>query len=264
MKRRLLGSVAVLPALFAGSAMAAEPMNWTGFYIGINAGGAWSSSKANTSVDCNSSAGALNLYFCSPGDTSNGSAVEAAGSGTIHASGFTGGLQLGYNWQVNSWILGVETDFGAFHLRGSRQGDGTFPTSGTPFTVNSAVSSDWLYTLRGRVGATVMPNLLAYATGGLALTRLKVNESYSDSNIPPGTGSLTAADTKTGWALGGGLEWALSNAWSVKVEYLHVDFGKVTASGGVFNPSLGGYGQGISTSADLTAEIARAGVNFKF
>jgi outer membrane immunogenic protein len=275
MRSSLLSSVAILPALFAGPAMAAAPppaeSNWTGFYIGLNAGGAWGTSKVNTFADCNNSAGAANFYFCFPGNRTNEPAVNSAGSGTINTSGFIGGVQFGYNWQISNLILGLETDFGSCHLKDSRQASGVFPEAtasfgvGTPFTVNSSVATDWLYTLRGRVGTTaLMPNLMVYATGGLALTRLTITESYSDAAVPPGAGNFSTKGEKTGWTLGGGLEWALSNAWSVKVEYLHLDFGKITASGAILNPGIAGYGQGISTSADLTADVARIGVNRKF
>src|ERR1041385_3775132 len=187
MKSRLLAGVAVFPALLAGPALPAAPppqYNWTGFYIGLNAGGAWSSSSTNTFSDCNSNAGQINYYFCFPTDSTNGTAVNAAGSGTIKASGFTGGVELGYNWQTNGLIWGLSTDFSSFHLRGTRQGTGAFPANfavspaGTPFTLDSSIAADWLYTLRGRIGTTLMPNLMAYATGGLALTRLTISETY--------------------------------------------------------------------------------------
>lgn len=66
----------------------------------------------------------------------------------------------------------------------------------------------------------------------------------------------------TGWVLGAGLEWALTNRWTVKAEYLHVDFGTLTVSGVITND--GGYSQGISTTADLTGDIVRLGVNYRF
>jgi len=68
---------------------------------------------------------------------------------------------------------------------------------------------------------------------------------------------------KLGWTAGGGLEWALTRNWSVKAEYLFVKFGSINASGTVIGTAAG-YGSAISTSTDLTANIARAGVNYKF
>jgi outer membrane immunogenic protein len=282
-KNLLLRSTAVSAlltgqAFYAVQAIAAPPTpapavyNWTGFYVGANAGGAWGRSSANTSADC-SNVTFNGQYFCGPtGGAANAAAVNAAGSGTIAASGFTGGLQVGYNWQLANLIYGVETDFGAFHLRGSRQGTGTYPVifgpvaAGSSFAVNPSFSTNWLYTLRGRVGMPVSSNLMAYATGGLALTRLGVSNSFSDNAIgPPGASeSANRQKIKTGWSIGGGLEWAFAKNWSVKAEYLYIDFGKVTVTGTIVNPGLGGYSQGISTNSDLTAQMARIGVNRKF
>jgi outer membrane immunogenic protein len=283
-KRHLLRGVA-LPALLASPAIAADMpvkapppppptvFSWTGFYVGLNAGGTWARSNADTSVNCNVPfVGPPFPYFCdSTFGAANGAAVSAAGSGTINASAFTGGVQAGYNWQGPNLIYGLETDFDAFRLRGSRQGTGTYSVgtivSGpSSFAINSSFNTDWLYTLRGRIGVPVSSNLMAYATGGLAVTRLGVSNSFSDNVAAPfnGAGSATGSATKAGWVVGGGLEYALVKNWSIKAEYLFMDFGKVTATGTIFNPSIAGYAQGISTSSDLSAHVARAGVNYKF
>jgi outer membrane immunogenic protein len=281
MKPALLSSVAtavIASALGFSAPGQARAADWTGFYLGLNAGGAWGRSSADTSADCSpTSAPPLGTgYFCTSSvGAANATAVNAAGTGTINASGFTGGVQAGYNWQTQNLVYGLETDFGAFHLNGSRQGSGTYPVgvavnAGNPFTVTSSFNTDWLFTLRGRLGWAVMPNMLAYATGGLAMTRLAVDNSFTDTNtmtIPAGHASENghASAVKTGWALGGGLEWMVNSHWTVKGEYLYVDFGKVTATGYISNDAvIPGYAQGLSTSSDLTAQVARVGVNYKF
>lgn len=284
MKSRFIG--AALPVLIAGPAIAANlpvkappaaaPVvaipNWTGFYVGVNAGGTWARSNTDTSVDCNVPPGP-SPYLCNSAGTGAAAAgaVNAAGSGTITGSDFTGGIQAGYNWQGPNLIYGLETDFGAFHLRGSRQGTGAYlglpaaPVAfGANFAINSSISTDWLYTFRGRVGVPVTTNLMAYATGGLAVTRLRVSNSFSDNANVAATGSANGNETKAGWVVGAGLEYALLNNWSIKAEYLYMDFGKVTATGSIINPFAGGYSQGISTSSDLTAQVARVGVNRRF
>jgi outer membrane immunogenic protein len=256
-------------------APAVEVPSWTGFYLGAYAGGAWGRSNANTSVDCSATT-IPPAYLCGSGPVaaggSNASAVNAAGTGTITATGFTGGVEAGYNVQADRFVYGLETDFGAMHLRGARQGNGTYPVGlvvipGAPFAVSSSFSTDWLFTLRGRVGWTAAPSVLAYATGGLAVTRLGVNNSFADliGGIAPGSESTNSAATKAGLAVGGGLEWMVNLHWTVKAEYLFVDFGKVATTGFIANPAIAvGYAQGISTSSDLSASIARAGVNYKF
>ncbi len=263
-----MGSVAVLPAVFASSALAAPPApvpySWTGFYIGANAGGTWGRFGSSTTVDCSLIPG-FNPYFCSPGFPGDSALINRAGTGTADANGFTGGVQAGYNWQTGNIVTGIEGDFGAFRLRGTRQASGFLVSSftGTAFTVTSSANTDWLATLRGRVGVAIQPNLLGYLTGGLAVTRLGFTTTYADNNFGGEASSYGGTATKVGFAVGGGAEYALPSNWTVRVEYLYLDFGHVTASGTVFAAG-GAYRQGISTSTDLTAHVARVGVNRRF
>src|SRR5438105_14785849 len=119
MIKRWMGSVAILPVFIAGPALAAPPVyNWTGFYLGANAGGAWGRFGTDTAVDCspNSPPG----YICWAGFPGDAALVSRAGTGTINTNGFTGGVQAGYNWQTGNIVAGIESDFGPFHLRGMR------------------------------------------------------------------------------------------------------------------------------------------------
>jgi outer membrane immunogenic protein len=281
MKRLWLGTAA-LAGLFGGAAVAADmPVKapvapasdpWSGFYVGLNAGGAWGRSDGTTSINC-SATESLDPYICSGGGgaVADGLAVGSAGTGTITSSGFTGGGQAGFNLRAGSNVVfGVEADFDAFKLSGSRQVSGTYPVNsegppgaGAPFTVTSSINTDWLATVRGRLGFLATPNWLIYATGGLAITNLQVGSSYID--YLPATENSTATSNKTGWTVGGGVQWALSKNWSLKAEYLYLNFGKVTTSGFITGTAAAAsYAQGISTSAGLTAQVARGGINYKF
>jgi len=273
-KRCLLRGL-VLPAFYVGSAMAADmpvkappvtaapaPYNWTGFYLGLNAGGAWGySGDPLTTVAC-SPATFASTYICTT-SAADAAALAAAGTGSMSASGFTGGVQGGYNLQSNNAVYGVELDFESLHLRPSRSVSGTYPVGGigisSPFTINESASTDWLFTARGRLG-WAFNTLLVYATGGVAVTDLKASNSYTDPT--PAAGTWAASATKAGWTVGSGVEWAFSKTWTAKIEYLYVDFGSVTANGTI-TPGPG-YAQAISTKTDLTAQIARAGINHKF
>jgi len=263
-------ALASTSALAINSSAQAQNTTWTGFYIGANAGGAWGRSDAATNAPCDPTSPPG--YLCSlnnPASLANAAAVSAAGTGSMSGSGFTGGGQLGYNWQTNNVVVGVETDFGVFKIDGSRQASANYPVGaaafGIPnsFTVGSTFNTDWLFTARGRVGWT-FSNILIYGTGGLAVTKLEVSNSFIDTNAPPFTMGGSNSATKVGWALGGGVEWALSQNWSAKAEYLYVDFGSVTVNSANTQNYGVAYSQAISTSADLTAQIARIGVNRKF
>jgi outer membrane immunogenic protein len=125
MKSYLLRSVA-LPALFAagpamGQGLPASPYNWTGFYLGVNAGANWARSNATSSTSSIAAPGFGGSYF---GDN-DVPIINAIGTGSMSGSGFSGGAQAGYNWQFNSAVVGLEADFGAFHGKASRTATGS-------------------------------------------------------------------------------------------------------------------------------------------
>lgn len=263
-KIALLSSAAALPLLLSSPAFSAsQSVNWTGFYAGATAGADWSKSSQSTNLPCTEPGGAG--YVCGVGFPGDGSAIAAALSNSYSNSGFIGGGEAGYNWQYGPAVYGVEVDFQNF--RGASTSatvvaNGTsFITGGSPISLTSSTDAHWLVTVRGRVGYA-FDRLLVYGTGGLAITRLSTSFSYSDPT--PGHGSWAQSDTKSGFVAGAGVEWALTKNWSVKAEYLHVHFDASTARGAIASPIAFGYSNAISTSADLTAEIARAGVNYKF
>jgi len=186
-----------------GPAMVAPMYNWTGAYIGLNAGAGFTNSLA--------------------------------GSNT---TGFIGGAQIGYNWQTmgSPWVLGLEADF-----QGSTQSESA--TVGTS-TVNGKIP--YFGTVRGRLGYA-WDRAMLYVTGGLAFQNVKV--SVSD----PAFGTISGDNTKAGWTVGGGMEWALVDRWTVKAEYLYVR----TEGHSITTPLFVAGG---------TAEnnIARVGLNYRF
>lgn len=262
---RLLRSSAALPLLIASPAFAASPgYDWSGFYAGLTAGATWSKSHETTSLPCNEALG--RGYLCAAGSPGEAPALRAALNGSYSNTAFTGGAEGGYNWQSGAAVYGAELDLQKF--RGASKSTTLFATgagfaAGTPMNLNSSTNADWLFTARGRLGYA-FNSLLVYGTGGLAVTTLSTNFTYSDANTPPGQGNWSHSETKVGWVAGGGAEWKLSQAWSAKIEYLYVKLGSATAAGAITNPAAFGYANAVSTSADLTAQIARVGVNYKF
>jgi len=241
--------------------------NWSGFYAGLTGGATWSRSHETSNLPCTEPNSVPGGYFCGVGFPLDqaGAAVLAATTGSFSKTSFTGGGEAGYNWQNGAVVYGVEADLQSFQGASkstSFLGTGTFlPVTGAPISLNSSTNADWLFTARGRVGYA-FDRFLVYGTGGLALTRLSTNFNYRDLSPNLGIGNWTQGETKVGWVAGAGAEWMLSKAWSVKVEYLYVNFGSITASGKIVAGVA--YSNAISTSADLTAQIARAGVNYRF
>jgi outer membrane immunogenic protein len=235
-------------------------ISWTGFYVGVNAGGAWGNLDHQTST-AYSTAG----YFL-PTDVL---AVNATGHPDNQASGFTGGGQIGYNYQVSPFaVVGVETDFDYLHLHVNSSGSGVYPCCApSSFAINSSSTINWLWTLRPRVGFLVMPNLLIYATGGLALSQASSSFQFTDDYSGGAAASGSLSGTRVGWTIGGGAEYALTQNWSIKAEYLYADLGRRA----VDSNNLVAYG-GASTfpasvfthDIDPRVNIARVGLNYRF
>jgi outer membrane immunogenic protein len=182
------------------------PCEWTGFYMGTHLGGGFNS---------------LHMTLDDP----NGS------TWSLHpdSSGVIGGGQIGYNLQMGKFVLGLEADLSGCGIDGSAI---SYPPP-LPFVGGSTVRSNedihWFGTLRPRLGYTPIPHLLIYATGGLAYG--DVNYSVSES-IDYYTGPLSGSSSgmKTGWTVGGGVEYGISKRWSVKAEYLFCDLGGESVS----------------------------------
>lgn len=220
--------------------------SWGGWYVGGNAGGSWGQSNVS------------NAFVNGTAPIANQQAIAAA-SPRLNPDGFTGGGQVGYNHQVNRWLFGVEADANYFGLKQSRGFTAPFPAGGS-FTTTNSVTSDWLVTLRPRVGYTV-DRTLFYATGGLALTELNFGSSLTDTTGQNETASLSK--TVAGWTVGAGIEHAFTKNWSAKVEYLHTDFGKQSVTAPVFTGPGPATGI-IAHDIDLKTNTVRGGLNYHF
>ncbi|CAN5520689.1 porin family protein [soil metagenome] len=222
--------------------------NWGGWYVGGNAGGAWGRSDTSSA------------FVNGTAPIANQLAAASAASPSLKPDGFTGGGQVGYNHQVDRWLFGVEADVSYLGLRQSRTTTSPFPVGLGSFNTTSSVTTDWLATLRPRVGYAV-DRTLFYATGGLALTEMKYNGAIVDTTGANEAASLTK--TVAGWTAGAGVEHAFTNNWSAKVEYLYADFGKQS----VTSPVLAGQTPTavlVNRDVDLKTNTLRGGLNYHF
>ncbi|MBM3553811.1 MAG: porin family protein, partial [Alphaproteobacteria bacterium] len=242
------------------------PPMWTGFYVGLNAGGTWSSSN---------SVRVGTLPIAQPGaDPAVVPQLALLASGSLSSrnnGGFIGGGQIGYNWQFyNSFVGGVEADIqGIARSNNSTNFTTAAVVVGVPVISNTALarSLDYIGTVRGRLGWLFTPTLLAYGTGGLAYGGVNISTSVfqAGTNGFSGFGATSFADTRVGWTVGGGLEWMFWPNWSAKVEYLYYDLGNVSTSGALtsaFFP-IATYGITQQTTR-FNGNIVRAGVNYHF
>jgi outer membrane immunogenic protein len=218
--------------------------SWSGCYVGLNAGGAWGDAEIK------SSATGIDA------DAGYNTTLRSAGSPTLHSESFTGGGQIGCNYQVSQFVLGVEGDFGYLGFDGSRNTGPNVAPVGTTITFSEDVHANWIGTVRGRLGYLVAPNWLIYGTGGAGFT----DESFRQNLVfGPAITRLPGktTDSRTGWIAGGGVEWAFMPKWSAKLEYLFVDFGTLSFSNATPNASV------YRHSSDLTDNIVRVGINYK-
>jgi outer membrane immunogenic protein len=269
---------AALAGLSATSAFAADmavkaPMytkevspayNWTGFYIGATLGGG----------EQNSSTG----YSANPSFVNFGGLVQPAFlAGALatntkeRGDGVLGGLTLGYNWQMANWVVGVEGDFSgtSFDSKSSVAPPLVFPFPLLTTTMENR--TQWLSTVRARVGALVSPQTLLFVTGGLA-----VGEIRSTANVIPSGGATTCANnvycstgtsdqTRAGWTAGAGGEYLFAPNWTLKVEYLHYDLGRFSYNANIVATFAGTAGlPNVIASTHVYGDIGRLGVNYKF
>jgi outer membrane immunogenic protein len=279
MKKLILASGWLLAA--AGLAQAADmplkapppppapSFSWTGFYVGADIGAAWGSSTTSSPLanDPGCFVTIIPCYGASTVADINSHAAQSQSSSSV-----LGGLEAGYNLQLGYFVVGGETDIGFYRLNGNSFASAPFtgfpvPAGGTAPSYYNDVSSTWLFTARGRLGFTPAANLLVYGTGGVAVADLRHQAQFVEG-VFPGTslgteGSISSA-TVTGAVYGGGVEWALTNNWLVKAEYLHVEFGSVTGAASPVIITGAVSGSVFTHSASLNADILRFGVDYKF
>ncbi len=219
-RRLLLGATSALAMMASANAadMGAAPggmkdvyippYSWAGFYIGVNGG--YAALGGEDKIFDN-----VQSYWNSYSDHRD-----------FKPEGGFGGGQIGFNWQRDRLVYGLEADFQGASLDNSGRAFASSWTGHHTVAQTLDANDDWFGTVRGRLGLTVLNGqLLVYATGGFA---------YGGGT---GNGTLTACSwgncwskaannnqTDTGYTLGAGLEYAFSPAWSVKVEYQYIDF----------------------------------------
>jgi outer membrane immunogenic protein len=250
-------SAADLPVYKAPLAVALAPFSWTGFYVGGTAGVGWS----RADVTMSTVNGAIPLYI--PADIPG---LNSIGSPGLSQSNAIFGAKAGYNQQWGAFVLGLEGDISWYRINRIASTLGspflTFPTGTATFT--TTVSTSWLATVRPRIGYAV-DNALFYATGGAAFGDVKFSNAYRGFS-PLGSGfefeAATVSQTKTGWAAGAGIDYAISPHLILSAEYLHVDLGSIAAAGLVTTGSASTATFSFSTK--LKSDVARVGAAYKF
>lgn len=223
------------PALKAPPLMTASLYNWTGFYIGAHGGATW---------------GNTDWSFPASGGTS----TDPRFAGAI------GGGQIGYNYQVGAWVIGLEVDGSWSNAKGARScptGPNGYALNADQFLFTCENELDWLVTGTGRIGYA-WDRLLVYAKGGIAAGETTGNIRFNLANqplafiVPPAFRFRDNSETSIGYTVGGGFEFGIAQNWSAKAEYMFYDLGSER------------YDIGVPVDIDRVGNLARVGVNYRF
>jgi len=248
---------------------------WQGFYIGGHVGAAWSKADVDDTF----------IYVGDP-----------QYRGGLNTSGFTGGGQLGYNFQRGNIVFGIEGDIGYLKVDASKDVafrpnticEAYYTTEPKHVVYDSkmcavdakySASGDLYGDITGRVGYA-FDRTLFYAKGGVAFLNGDFKANYSGANCKslgtcgsgdPAKFAYSHDETLVGWTIGAGVEYSLTEAWSLKAEYQHFDFGSISYSySGTYvipgyESATGGHYRSViegKTKVDLTADAVTVGLNY--
>ena len=194
--------------------------NWSGFYLGLNTGYGFGDST-----------------WTAPGFS----------SGSFTVNGAMAGATLGWNYQIGQLVLGIEGDYDWQNVRGSNTSACSLANTGGALS-GCDTASNWYGTFRGRVGYA-MDRIMIYGTAGGAVSDIKASTAAQS----------WSSNTKLGWAAGAGIEGAITDNLTAKVEYLFTDYGNSTCAAASCT-----LGVAVSPSVKYNESMVRAGLNYKF
>ena len=211
-----------LPTPRPSAPLPAPAYNWTGFYIGINGG-----------------------YGSGNSNWSDG---PVGTTGSFPTTGFLVGGTAGVNYQIDQYVFGIEGDGDWTNLKGNSGSTCGAISAVVPPPDSCQTQSEWLATVRGRVGYALDRTLL-YVTGGAAFGNIQTGLN------PPATYDNSV---ETGWTVGAGVEFGLTQNLTAKVEYLFVDLPNGTCT------TVTNCGGAAGSIVSFDESIVRAGFNFRF
>lgn len=256
----------ILACLFSISTpVCSNPNPWSAPYLGFYLGGGFGDHRLSTQAG-----GVSNTsYFTTSADIN---AINRSGSWQKNPSAMIIGVQMGHDWVWRSITYGVVMDYSSLPLSSSRTVNNTYPDNTDTYQMDTSINADWLFTLRGKLGyhTTLKYPALLYLTGGMAVTKLKVRNHFTDNSTLSGIGWGESAQNQIGWAVGAGIDVLAFNHLSVNFEYLYIDIPAIKTNSSIFN-SQAGFGiperslnSPFSTIGNVYANLLKLGLNYRF
>jgi len=210
------------------------PFSWSGFYIGGNLGGAW----AHTGVSDT-------LFFQNFNNGNNNGA-------------FIGGGQLGFNYQVNNFVIGFEGEFDGVS-NNNNNGNGVVITGplGLGHTFAASLNDTWVATAAARFGLA-FDRVLWYAKAGGGWVGFN---GFTVTDLTSGASFSGGGNSFSGWLIGAGIEWAFTDSWSFKLEYDYLGLGSRTFTVPIGSPVLAGD---TFTTGNPNLQMLKVGLNYRF
>jgi len=229
------------PPVVYGPPVTVVLFTWTGFYFGGHVGGAWGS-KNETGNPYSFFNGLLT-------DTITPSPAS------VNVSGWLGGGQIGANYQIGSLVFGAEADASGANLNGSSACASTSFLNGALPPANCKVKVEGVGTIAARLGVA-FDRFLVYGKGGAAWA----SDKYSLTSVTPTLlPTFNGSETRWGWMVGAGLEYAFYDNWSAKIEYNYMGF---ATSNLQFTDPTGSFF--LNTSIQQQLHVVKAGINYRW
>lgn len=251
-KAHLHATALVLATCSVGStwAQTAPHRDWSGFHAGGFIGATHGQSEARTVT------GRLQYFV-----EEDAVQIARAGDNKLGQSNVSGGLALGWDKQFDQLVVGVEASANSLSFDKEKvRGEVYDSVPGTSFTLRQSVRANWMSAVRLRVG-WAQGNWLAYVSGGVAHTKLKLDVTLTD-NAFDGFSKSSTAESVTGPTVGFGGEYALDSKWSIRGDYHHTRFGSINAVSDV--TSTNNPGGTLLHKANLSLHSVFVGVNYRF
>jgi outer membrane immunogenic protein len=222
----------------------------------VHAGAAWQSQPTWSAVDPNA-----------PADGTFPAAINLTGNTAL---GGVGGVQGGYMYQFTpAWVAGIEGDFSWTSLSDHRTSQ-LFTAAGAPFAapgnaVSMSNNTEWLASIRGRLGFVGWWNTMFYVTGGGAWTNREYSATVTAPSITTSTAVTTFNKTQSGWVAGGGAEWQATTNILLRAEYLYYNFHSGASGSALFQPAVGALPLPIAFAWNSSnVQVARIAASYKF